>query len=212
MKIFAVIFALVTGLIYNFLSVDNLFWDGYYFATRDLSISLLIYSIFDEISNLTIRTIFLFTAAHYFVSAFGELFLPIFYISLFTFIVVSVYGLGFRTLYVRRIISDEYNETGNFIIIRKPKRIFELLRAYFFLDSIGSIKVVKSGRQIGFKIKKHNVEACECRHTHRPDYYIYIRTNKDIKMKKTKYNLLFNNCISCWDIDIKKEINKNEGI
>lgn len=205
-----VLIILILALIYNVFAGSSDFWDYYYFLTRDLSIAALIYINIDKVNGITMRVITLFTAILFMISGLCEFYLPVYFPALISILVIISYGLIFRAIFNKKLKSDSYSQFGTYIIIRKPKRIFELLRAYIFLDSIGSIKIVTDAQEVGFKIKKHGVEAVECRHTYNPNHYIYIYTNKKIELKNKRYNILFNNCINGWNINIKKEL-KNAG-
>lgn len=201
-----VLIILILALIYNLFADSSVFWDYYYFLTRDLSLAALIYINIDKIEGITMRSISLFTTILFMISGLCELYLPVYFPALISILVIIVYGLIFRAIFNKKLESDSYSQFGTYIVIRKPKRIFELLRAYFFLDSIGSVKIVTDTQEVGFRIKKHGVEAVECRHTYNPNHYIYIRTDKKIELKNKRYNILFNNCINGWNINIKKEL------
>lgn len=161
------------------------------------------------IVNIFQRSVFVFVGYCFIVLGIFYFYKSIFWISFSITIMLLLYGIITRLIFIRVKKSDKYNENDNFIIYRKPKFIIEFIRAYLFVDSIGSIKIVKAGWQFGFRIINNRVHSYESNHVYNPKYYIYKLTNKDIFMKDKQYKIFSNNCLNCWNVDIKKEL-RNE--
>jgi hypothetical protein len=203
-SVLAVILLMAVG--YNILGSETPAWDRFYFFSRDLSIFLLLYITLQKNRGIVYTGMAYFMCIFFLLSAIISLFYdPGYWALLLTITSILAYAIIGRTVFTKKLKSNYYNEVDSFIVIRKPLYLTESLRAFIMLDGIGSVKVVNSGIETGFKIKQQNVNAYTSKHNY-DSRNIYILTDKNIRMKNKQYHILKNNCINCWDVNIKKEI------
>lgn len=205
-KLLIVLAVFIGMLVYNFYAEGAGFWRDYYFNYVPISISLLIACLIKDMKKVTSKGIVLFISLFFFTSAVTDNYVWFYFASIIITLAVIIYRLIAYSLVGKSLKSDKYDENHNYIVVRKPKRMLEILRAYFFLDSIGSVKIVNKGIEQGFKVKKQGTKAIQKKHTYNPNYFVYLQTERSIKMMNSEYDILFNNCTNCWNVNVLKEI------
>ncbi len=184
----------------------NAFWHDYFYTSITLLTGFSLLTASNIIVNIFRRNVIVFISFCFIILGIFQFYKMAFWIALNMALLLIAYGVITRLIFLKKIESDKYNETDNFIIFRKPKYQLEFIRAYLFVDTIGSIKVVKRGNQYGFRKIGGEVHYHNSRHTYNPRYYTYVKTDKKLYIKNRTYNFIKNNCLNCWNLNIKKEI------
>lgn len=89
------------------------------------------------------------------------------------------------------IVSDDYEPTGNYVVMQQPYNLVTYLGSLITLDPVGSYHVVKDGMALYFSRDSGHLEAAR----HLPNSrYKYLQVAVVRMPQNTKFNLIFNNC------------------
>lgn len=106
-------------------------------------------------------------------------------------IVISFFIQLYLNAQWSEIVSDEFEKTGTYLVLDKPKNVIEHIGRVVFMDAFGSCVVVTDDMTYYF-LKDHRTLS-KRNHVFNPRKK-YIRTSYKVPKNDKKFNYITNNC------------------